>query len=125
MTLELNNPTLFNAALNGATMGQLAGTQQVDNTVSDYADITAVATAFATAVDAAINPDTTISVGTNPPGTTTQPPTSAAQASNSFAKSFAMFGICYGYFFERRTNSNTGGGVSSGFDDEIQGESPV
>ncbi len=70
-----NNPLLFNAALAGYAGGMVAGWLFVDNTSGDYASVTAQATAWATALDAAIPADVTITTG----GTAIAPTTGTIQ----------------------------------------------
>ncbi len=92
----INNQTLYNAALNGALAGMFAGSPVQDTTSADYAPYTAVATAFASAVDAGIGADATLTAA----GATIVP-TTAAQQANALAKSDLMHGICSSYWFQK------------------------
>jgi hypothetical protein len=96
MAFSGNNQTIFNAALDGALSGMLASGKLVDATQADYANMSATAMNFAAAVDAGIAADATL---TN--AGASQPPGTAAQTANSFAKFGIMFGLCFGYFFQR------------------------
>ena len=96
MSFSGNNQTLFNAALNGALAGILASGKLVDATQADYANMSATAMNFAAAVDAGITADATLTTG----GASIVPGTAAQQA-NAVAKSAIMFGLSFGYFFQR------------------------
>jgi hypothetical protein len=105
MSFSGNVQSIFNAALNGCLAGMVAGAQGQDSTATDYNQLGAVALAVATEVDSVVGADATLA-GSG----ATVVPASAANQANALAKPALMFGICFGYFFQR---PNWLGGSSS------------
>jgi hypothetical protein len=101
MAFSGNNPTLFNAAVNGYIGGVVAGRAISDTVTADYTAIEAAAAAFATEVDAQITVDATITTAGTP--NTTIAPVAGATSANAYAKSHLMFSLCFG-FWEGRLN---------------------
>lgn len=102
MAFSGNNQAIYNAALNGAFSGQLAGAQQVDGTTGDYASIGNVATAFAKEVDSLIAAVANLTAG----GASVVQAT-AAEAATQLAYTSIIFGLSFGYWFSRRGTDTT------------------
>jgi hypothetical protein len=108
MTLTLNNPLIYNQAFAGALAGQLAGSgltgiAATDQTAGTYAAQANIAGVFAEAVDAVIPQGAPGAIANVSSAHATIPPSTAADASTQSAYAAAMFGICFGYWFQRKS----------------------
>jgi len=99
MAFSGNNPTLFNAAVNGFLAGVLDSRAGLDPVTADYAAIEAAAVAFATEVDAQIAVDANITTAGTP--NTTIAPVAGATSAGAYAKSHLMFSLCFGQWSGR------------------------
>ncbi len=107
-----NNLLLFNAALNGFISGAFAGGYPVSATPSDYDAIASQALVFATAMDAAIANDASISAA---PGTATTGAGSSALVEQQSAKPALLQSLVHGITFSRYQT----GSLASVFTTEI------
>jgi len=104
MAFSGNNQLIYNAAFNAAMAGQLAqnplvgASPALGATAPIYVAIAAVATAFATAVDAAIATNANLATGA---AGTTVPPTTAAITVNQGARVGIAFAVCLGFWNSR------------------------
>lgn len=103
MAFSGNNPTLFNAAVDGYMAGALAGRGISDTVSADYTVLAASAIAFATEVDAQIAVDATITTAGAP--NTTVAPIAGATTANLNAKGHLMFSLCFGWWEGRLNNT--------------------
>lgn len=101
MAFSGNNQSLYNAALNGALAGQIAGSQIADGNTAHYATYGNVASAFAKEVDAGIVADATLTTAG-----ATLVPASAANQANALAKTSIMFQLCFAYWLGRQGASD-------------------
>jgi hypothetical protein len=99
MAFSGNNPTLFNAAVDGFMAGSVADRGITDTTAGDYSTLVTAALAFATELDAQIAVDATITTAGAP--NTTIAPIAGATTANLNAKGHLMFSLCYGYWVGR------------------------
>lgn len=102
------NPSLYNAAFNGALAGQMAGNglagvvnnTNVDNTPGTYTPFVAIAAEFAKVVDATLG-------GTGVPNLSASNATivqaTAADAGTQLALTGTMFALCFGYWQNRKS----------------------
>jgi hypothetical protein len=99
MAFSGNNPTLYNACVNGYIGGALSGRAIVDTVTSDYSALEVAAAAFAAEVDAQIAVDATLTTAGTP--NTTIAPVAGNTTACLSAKSHLMFSLCYGYWAGR------------------------
>jgi hypothetical protein len=99
MAFSGNNPTLFNAAVDGYMAGALTGRPITDATSTDYTALAASAIAFATEVDAQIIVDATITTAGTP--NTTIAPIAGNTTACLNAKGYLMFSLCFGWWAGR------------------------
>ena len=103
MAFSGNNPTLFNAAVDGYMAGALSGRAITDATSTDYTVLAASAIAFATEVDAQIIVDATITTAGTP--NTTIAPIAGNTTACLNAKGHLMLALCYGWWAGRLNNT--------------------
>jgi hypothetical protein len=108
MALTLNNPLIYNTAFAGALAGQLAGnalagSPAVDQVAGSYAAAANVAGVFAEELDALIPQGAPGAIANVSSGHATIPPSTAADASTQSAYGSAMFGLCFSYWFQRKS----------------------
>jgi hypothetical protein len=108
MAFSGNNQALYNAALNGALAGQLAGAQQSNTVSSNYAAYGNVATAFATEVDSKI---TAVANLTSAGASVVQ--ATAAEAATQNAYCSIIFGLSFGFWFSRAGSDVTAADYSA------------
>lgn len=101
MAFTGNNQTLFNAAMDGALAGMMAGRDMKDATQNDYNAVASAALSYATEVDAQIAADATLTAA----GATVIP-ASAANQQNFNAKSHLMQAISFGVWHGRSGTDN-------------------
>lgn len=101
MAFSGNNPSLYNAAVDGFLAGALAGRTIVDDVSADYTALEVAAAAFAAEVDAQIAVDATLTTAGTP--NTTIAPVAGSTTANLNAKGHLMFSLCFGYW-EGRLN---------------------
>jgi hypothetical protein len=102
------NPSLYNAAFNGALAGQLAGnglagvvnTVNVDNQVGTYTPFVAIAAEFAKVVDATLGGTGVTNVSTS---NATVVPSSNVIQSTQLALVDTMFALAFGYWYSRKS----------------------
>src|SRR5271154_6533763 len=108
MSFSGHNQVIYNAAFNGCMGGQLAAAglpvqapAAIPSTSNaTYLAMAAIATAFATALDAVIPQDTTnFSTGASP--TVTTPPTTGAITVHQWAQIDLVKSLAYGYWASR------------------------
>ena len=121
MSFTGNNPTLYNAAFNGALAGMIAGNQLNAAAVPSATDqntvaMVAAATAFATEVDSLI-PITgaQANITTSATPNTTKAPVAGITTASQLAFSVVLFGICFGYWFGRPDNVTSPAPTAAGF----------
>lgn len=103
MTLTLNNPSIFNAAYDGALAGLLAGSgltgiAATDNTATSYATASSIANAFATYMD---QTQITSAITHLSASNATIVQATAAEGGTQLALPLGMFGLCFAYWFQR------------------------
>jgi hypothetical protein len=103
MAFSGNNPTLFNAAVDGYIAGALAGRGISDSVSADYTALGVAAAAFATEVDAQITVDATITTAGTP--NTTIAPVAGNTTACLNAKGHLMFSLCFGWWEGRLNNT--------------------
>jgi hypothetical protein len=108
MALTLNNPLIYNEAFAGALAGQLAGSAltgipATDQVAGSYAAAANVAGVFAEAVDAVVPQGAPGAITNVSAAHATTPPSTAAAASTQSAYGSAMFGLCFAYWFQRKS----------------------
>lgn len=113
MALTLNNPVLFNAAFSAALAGQLAGNAltgvpATDNTAGNYAVACNIAVAFATEVDSLVPQGAPAAIANVSSAHASLPPTTAAITATQSAYVSAMYGLCFAYWFQRKSANLVG-----------------
>lgn len=98
MAFSGNNQSVYNAALDGAMAGMLAGRPLTDTTTADYAAFGNAATIFATKLDSLIATNASLSTGA---AGTTVPPTTALITATLNALGHLAFGLSFAYFYQR------------------------